>query len=258
MTNAVLPPAGSPLGPDPGKMRANRLLAALPDAELAALHADLESVMFASGQVLYEPRWPLEHVWFPLRGVASLLTPMPGAAPVEAVAIGPEGMVGLTLALGVETATEGAVVRVPGEAARVSAEAFRRALNRGPGLRRVMARYTLALVGQMAQTGACAWVHEVEQRLANRLVITQDAVHGAATFTLTHEMAAEMLGVHRPTVSAAAAKLQRAGLIAYARGAVTVLDRPGLDAASCGCHRAVRARFDHLLNGADRGNLHPG
>ena len=172
-----------------------------------------------------------------------------GGAHVEAVAIGPEGMVGLALALGVETAAETAVVRVPGEAARVSAEAFRRAVDRGPGLRRLLARYTLALIGQMAQTGACAWLHEVEQRLANRLVMSQDAVHGAATFPLTHEVAAEMLGVHRPTVSAAAAKLQRAGLIAYARGAVTVLDRPGLDAASCGCHRAVKARFDGLFGG---------
>lgn len=246
------------LGPDPGKMPSNRLLAALPDAEMVALHADLEPVLLAAGQVLYEPRWPLGHVWFPLRGVTSLLTPMPDGGRVEAVAIGPEGMVGLTLALGVETATEAAIVRVPGEAVRVPAEALRRALERGPGLRRVLARYTIALVGHMAQTGACAWVHEVEQRLANRLVMNQDAVHGAARFPLTHEVAAEMLGVHRPTVSAAAAKLQRAGLIAYARGAVTVLDRPGLDAASCGCHRAVKAKFDVLFGGLNGSHAHPG
>ena len=143
------------------------------------------------------------------------------------------------------------------EAVRVSAEALHRAIERGPGLRRVLSRYTLALVGQMAQTGACAWVHEVEPRLANRLVMNQDAVHGAATFPLTHEMAAEMLGVHRPTVSAAAAKLQRAGLIAYARGTVTVLDRPGLDAASCGCHRVVKARFAALFGDPDGGDVRP-
>lgn len=257
MTDPIVPPAGSPFGPDSGRGRANRLLAALPDAEAAALCPDLEAATLAAGEVLYEPGWPLGHVWFPVRGVTSLLTTMPDGAQAESVAIGPEGMVGLTLALGVETATETAVVRMPSEAARVPAEAFRRAIERGPGLRRLLARYTLALVGQMAQTGACAWVHEVEPRLANRLVMNQDAVHGAATFLLTHEMAAEMLGVHRPTVSAAAAKLQRAGLIAYARGAVTVLDRPGLDAASCGCHRAIKARFDHLLNGANGGNPHP-
>lgn len=258
MTDAVFPPAAWSLDPDPGRFGANRLLAALPDAEAAALRPDLETVPLAVGRLVDGPRRPPEHVWFPLGGVASLLTPLPDGARVETVAIGPEGMVGLSLAFDAEAVMEEVVVRVPGEAARMTAEAFRRALDHGPGLRRLLARYTLAWVGQMSQTAACAWMHEVEPRLANRLVMNQDAVHGAATFALTHEVAAEMLGVHRPTVSAAAVRLQRAGLIAYARGAVTVLDRPGLDAASCGCHRAIKARYAALFDGPDGGAARPG
>lgn len=257
MTDPV-PSNDSSLGPDPGRVRANRLLAALPDAEAAALRRDLEAVPLVAGQFLYEPYRAIEHVWFPSRGLTSLLTPMPGGPYAEAAALGPEGMVGLALAFGVEAAEQAAMVRVPGEAARVTAEALRRALDRGPGLRVLLARYTLAQVGQIARTGACNWMHEVEPRLANRLLIAQDAVHGAATFPLTHEAAAEMLGVHRPTVSTAAARLQRAGLIAYARGAVTVLDRPGLDAVSCGCHRAVKARFDALFGGLEANTSRPG
>ena len=258
MTDAVFPPAARSLDPDPGRFGANRLLAALSGAEAAAMQPDLETVPLAVGRLLDEPRRSPEHVWFPLEGVVSLLTPLPDGARVETVAIGPEGMVGLSLALDAEAMADEVVVRVPGEAARMTAGAFRRALDRGPGLRRLLARYTIALVGQMSQTAACAWMHEVEPRLANRLVMNQDAVHGAATFPLTHEVAAEMLGVHRPTVSSAAARLQRAGLIAYARGAVTVLDRPGLDAASCGCHRAVKAKFDVLFGGPNGSNARSG
>lgn len=229
----------------------NRLLSAAPAQVMAALRPYLETVPITAGQVLHEPCRPLVHAWLPLRGVVSLLTPMGDGKHVEAVDVGPEGMVGLSFALGAETAPNLAVVRVPGEAARVAAGPFRDVLDHCPGLRRLFARYALVRMAHGARMGACARTHAVEGRLASRLLAVHDGVHGAARFPLTHETMAEMLGVHRPTVSAAAARLQHAGLIAYVRGLVTVLDRPGLDAASCGCHRVVAAGFDRLAGGGD-------
>lgn len=224
----------------------NRLLFALPAGEAEALRPDLETVPLAVGQILHEPHRAAGHAWFLGHGVVSLLTPMQGGAQVEAVHVGPEGVVGLALVLGAGATASQAVVRVPGEAARIAAEPFRRALGRSPGLRRLLARYALARMEHMAQHGACVRLHAVEGRLASRLLLVQDAVHGAASFPLTQGIAARMLGARRPTVSAAAARLQRAGFIAYVRGTITVLDRPGLEAASCGCHRAVRDGFDRM------------
>ena len=183
--------------------------------------------------------------------MVSLLTPMRDGTHVDTTGVGPEGLVGLDLVLGAESATSLAVVRVPGEATRVEAEPFRQALDQHPALRRLLARYALARSGQLAQSAACARVHEVERRLASRLLLVQAAVHGAASFPLTHEAAAEMLGARRPTVSSAASKLRRAGLIAGAYGTITVLDQAGLDAASCGCHRAIRDGYDWHIGGGD-------
>lgn len=234
---------------DEGLLLGNRLLSALPADGAGALRPHLEAVPLAAGQVLHEPHRPPGHAWFPLRGAASLLTPVRDGPHVETVDVGPEGMVGLFFVLGADATASRAVVRVPGEAARIAAGPFRRALGRSPDLRRLLALYALALAERMAQHGACARVHEVVGRLASRLLLLQDAVHGAAAFPLTHRTAAEILGVHRPTVSAAAGGLQRAGLIAQAAGVVTVLDREGLDAASCGCHRVMRGGFDRLIGG---------
>ena len=211
----------------------------------------LEAVPLDIGQTLHEPYETFTHVWFPLQGMVSMLTPMRDGRYIETAGVGPEGVVGLALALGATKATSLAVVRVPGNAARIAAEPFLKALGQGPGLGKLLSRYALAQSGQMAQIAACTRVHEVEGRLANRLLLVQDAVHGAASFALTHEAAADMLGVRRPTVSSASARLQRAGLIACTYGTVTVLDRAGLDAASCGCHRAIREGLDWHLGDCD-------
>ena len=227
----------------------NRLLSALPARAASALRPHLEAVPLDVGQVLHEPYRPLDHAWFPQQGMVSLLTPMRDGARVETGGVGPEGVVGLELALGAERATSLALVRVPGEAARVAAGPFRRVLDRSLSLRPLLAHYALARLERMAQNAVCARLHEVQARLASRLLLAQDAVHGAASFPLTHEVAAEMLGARRPTVSSAAARLQRAGLIAYAYGTVTVLDPAGLDAASCGCHHAIKDEFDWRMGG---------
>lgn len=229
----------------------NRLLSALSATDLDALRPHLDAAPLDAGQVLHEPYQPLGHVWFVRRGMVSLLTPMRDGTHVETAEVGPEGMVGLELVLGGERATSLGVVRVPGEAARIEAGPFRQALGDHPGLRRLLGRYALARAGQLAQNAACARVHEVEERLASRLLLIRAAVHGAASFPLTHEAAAEMLGARRPTVSSAASKLQRAGLIACAYGTFTVLDPAGLDAASCGCHRAIRDGYDWHIGGGD-------
>ena len=211
---------------------------------MAALRPHLEAVPLGVSQVLHESYQLLGYAWFLGQGMVSLLTPTRDGAHVETAAVGPEGMVGLEIALGAERATSLALVRVPGGAVRVAAGPFRRVLDRSPSLRPLLARSE-----RMAQNAICAGLHEVDARLASRLLLARDAVHGAASFPLTHEAAAEMLGARRSTVSSAAARLQRAGLIAYAYGIVTVLDPAGLDAASCGCHRAIKDGFDWRMGG---------
>jgi CRP-like cAMP-binding protein len=226
----------------------NRLLAALPPEEMEVLRPDLEAVPLTYKHTLYEPNRPIEYVHFPHRGVVSLLTEMEDGTVVEVGTVGPEGMVGLPVFLDASTIAGRAFVQVPGEAARIEAGVFQRTLERTPRLRRLLSRYTLALVSLLAQNTACNRAHEVERRLARWLLITQDRVHGA-TFPLTQEFMAQMLGVSRPTVSIAAGILQKAGMISYARGSVTVTDRPGLEAASCECYRVIRRQFDRLVGG---------
>jgi CRP-like cAMP-binding protein len=125
-------------------------------------------------------------------------------------------------------------------------EAFRRALDRSPKLHQLLARYTLALLNQLAQNSACNRSHSVEERFARWLLLTQDRVH-EPTFPMTQEFMAQMLGVSRPTVSMSASILHKAGFITYVRGQITVLDRPGLEAASCECYRVIRRHFERLV-----------
>lgn len=226
--------------------RTNRVLAALPQEELEILRPDLEPVPLRLKQSLYAANRPIECVYFVHRGVVSMVTQMKDGAAVEIATIGPEGAAGLPLFLRATTMASEAFVQVPGEAAQIEAGAFRRALERCPQLHRLLLRYALALVGLIAQSSACNRVHAVEERCARWLLMTHDRVH-EASFPLTQEFLAQMLGVRRPTVSIAAGMLQRAGLIHYVRGVITVLDRPGLEAASCECYRVVRDEFERLL-----------
>lgn len=229
--------------------RTNRLLAALPPEELEALRPDLEEVALVPKQDLYDVDCPVEHVWFVHRGVVSLVIPMQDGSTVEVGTVGPEGMVGLPLLLGARTMASKAFVQIPGEAARIGAGAFQEAVGRRPRLRELLLRYTLALVNMLTQNSACNRVHSVEERCARWLLMTHDRVHHES-FPLTQEFLAHMLGVHRPTVSVAAGMLQKAGLIHYVRGVITVLDRPGLEAASCECYQAVTREFERLIGAA--------
>jgi len=226
----------------------NRLLAALPAEEMEVLRPDLEQVALPFKQTLFETDKPIEWVYFLHRGVASIVQEMGDGTVVEVAVIGPEGLVGLAATFGGGFISAKAFIQVPSEASRIEAGAFRRAFDRCPRLRELVGRYTLALISQLARNSACNRVHEVEQRLARWLLLTHDRAH-ANTFPLTQEFMAQMLGVARPSVSIAAGVLQRAGLISYARGRITITDRPGLEAASCECYRVIRGQFDRLVGG---------
>lgn len=230
----------------PRPPRVNRILAALPPEEAEVLRPHLEEVPLAYRQELHHPGGRIEHVYFCHIGVVSLLSLMKDGVAVEIATVGPEGMVGMPVFLGDERMPTKAFAQVPGQGARMEADAFRRVIGRCPTLNRLLLRYALALMGQIAQNSACNRTHSVEERCARWLLLTQDRVH-SPSFPLTQEFLAQMLGVRRPTVSIAAGMLSKAGLISYLRGHITVLDRPGLEAASCECYRVIADEFERLV-----------
>jgi CRP-like cAMP-binding protein len=158
-------------------------------------------------------------------------------------------MIGIPLVLGSDTWDNRAFVQVPGEALRMKASVFKRLLKRSPKLNALLLRYTLALLNQIAQSAACNRAHSVDERCARWLLMTHDRVK-KDSFPLTQEFLAQMLGVHRPTVSIAARMLQKAGLIQYVRGTITITDRKALEVASCDCYRSINKEYERLLSGS--------
>lgn len=226
----------------------NALLARLPRHELEAISPELEPVKLELKQVLHAPFEPIEHVFFMTRGVASMVNEPETGDIVEFATVGREGMIGFPLLLGAKSVPSRAIVQVPGDGLRMKAGDLERALPRTPVLYQLLLRYTMALLNQVAQGTSCNRLHEVQERCARWLLQTHDRVDGDS-FPMTQEFLSQMLGVHRPTVSVAAAMLQRAGLINYTRGQITVVDRKGLEQASCACYRIIREEYDRLLNG---------
>jgi CRP-like cAMP-binding protein len=224
----------------------NRLLAALPAAALGRILPLLEEVELTFREDIYRRDRPVDHVWFPAAGIVSLVSEFADGAPVEVATVGPEGMVGIQLLLGSDRIAHRALVQVAGSALRMAAGDFRRLLGELPAFEGLLRRYTLALLSQIAQAAACNRAHNVEERLARWLLMTHDRV-GAPEFPLTQEFIGQMLGVRRPTVSLAAGMLQRAELIHYVRGRISILDRPGLEAASCECYATIAAEFERLV-----------
>ena len=224
----------------------NALLAALPPGERKLLEPRLEPVELTFKLSLEEPGRPIAHVWFPHSGVASMVAEMADSSMVEVATIGREGFVGLPLILDARATTNRTFVQIPGNADRIPAAAFKALLPRLPALHRLMLRYALTVVTQVAQGSACNRLHPVEARCARWLLMTHDRVDGD-TFILTHEFLATMLGVTRPSVSIAAGMLAKAGLIRYMRGIVEILDRPGLEEASCECYRIIAGEFRRLV-----------
>jgi CRP-like cAMP-binding protein len=224
----------------------NRLLEALPGNDRRRLLAGCEAVGLVFAEVLHSPPDPLAHVYFPINSTISLVMPIDGHACMEVGMVGNEGMFGIPLALGIESSPVRAVVQGAGRAWRLDAKRFRQELAQSETLRGAMDRYVFVHLNQLAQMAACTRFHVVESRLARWLLMTQDRAH-ADTFHVTQEFLAFMLGVRRVGVTKAAGSLQRRGLIGYFRGDVTVLDRRGLKAASCGCYKADRDAYARVL-----------
>jgi CRP-like cAMP-binding protein len=225
----------------------NRLLEALPSSDLRRLLAGCETVDLGFADVLYTPRERLSHVYFPTTSFISLIMPVDDSASIEVGLIGNEGMFGIPLVLGVDVSSVRAVVQGAGSALRLDAPTFCRELGRSKELQREIDRYVFVQLSQRAQMAACTRFHVVEARLARSLLMTQDRAH-ADNFHITQEYLALMLGVRRVGVTNAASSLQKRGLIHYSRGDITILDRRGLKAASCGCYKADRDSYDRILS----------
>ena len=220
----------------------NRLLEGLTPPARTGTLAQCVLVELVAGDSLCEADEPYTHAYFPLRGVIALVTVMGRFRPLEMGLIGNEGMLGASLALGVGTAPMRALVQGAGTAWRITRERFQQALLTNPGLRRIIYRYLYVRMTQSAQAAACTHFHEIEPRLARWLLMTQDRAH-ADQFHITHEVLATLLGVRRSGITLAAGALQQRGLIRYARGDIRILDRPGLEAAACGCYAALIADY---------------
>jgi len=223
--------------------RTNRILAALPARESKRLGKKLETVSLKLGQVLYEPGSNIEHVYFPLDSLISLLTTVDRNRSLEVGMVGSEGMAGMPFILGIGVSGVRALVQGAGDALRMASAPFRADFDRTPALQQVLYRYTFALMAQISQTAACNRFHDAEQRLARWLLMTRDRV-GSDHFELTQEFLAHMLGVRRVGITEAAGHLKRRKLIAYSRGQMHILNAIGLRRASCSCYQVVNAVFD--------------
>ena len=225
----------------------NQLLAALPSKEYSRLVAYMEVVPLELKQHLYLRNQPIEYVYFLNYGVASMLTVLTDGSAIEVATVGNEGMVGLPVFLGADRIPGECFIQVPGSGLRMRVDAFKTHVTASSPLHDLLQRYTQALFNQIAQSAACNRLHSIEERLCRWLLMTADRVE-TATFPLTQEFLSKMLGVNRSSVSLSASILQRAGLIEYIRGQMTILDRSALEATSCECYQVVRAEFERLLN----------
>ena len=225
----------------------NHLLHALPAAESARLFPHLELVAMPLGDVLYESGSQLRYVYFPSTSIVSLLYVMEDGASAEIAVVGNEGMVGVALFMGGETTPSRAVVQSAGHAYRLKGQLLKEEFHRAAALQHLLLRYTQALLTQMAQTAVCNRHHSVEQQLCRWLLLSLDRL-SSNELAMTQELIANMLGVRREGVTEAAGNLQRAQLIRYSRGRITVLDRPGLEQHVCECYAVVKKEFDRLLS----------
>ncbi len=225
----------------------NRLIADLPRKDRSEFLKRCQPVELVFGEILCEAGRPMTHIYFPLQGFISRIAVLEEQQPLEIGLVGNEGMMGETLALGVNAAPMRAVVQGAGTALRMSAAALRRELRRRGSLAAIVNRYLYVLIAQLTRLSACTRFHEIEPRLARWLLMTHDRAH-TDQFRLTHEFLAAMLGVRRSGVTIAAGNLQAKKLVRYHRGELTVLDRRGLEAVSCSCYAALRNDYSDVFD----------
>jgi CRP-like cAMP-binding protein len=231
-----------------GEAQDNALLEALPDAERARLLSHLEFVELPRGAVLYEAGTRLTHVYFPTTAIVSLIYVMDDGATTEIAIVGNEGIVGVSLFMGGESTTSRAVVQSAGMGYRLKSSKMMEEFNRTGPVLNLLLRYTQALITQMAQTAVCNRHHSLDQQLCRWLLLSLDRLR-SNELVVTQELIANLLGVRREGVTEAAGRLHAAGLIAYRRGHITVLDRAQLERRACECYRVLKKEYDRLLPG---------
>ncbi len=226
----------------------NRILNALTRSEFESLSPYLDPINLSPGEILCRPDQPVTHVYFPNRGTVSVVSTFEDGTSVEVGMVGNEGMFGVCVFLGSVSTPLLAQVQLPGEGLRMRADVLKREFRKGGQLQDLLLRYTQAFITQIAQTAACNRAHHIEGRLAKWLLMCADRAQ-SQELPLTHEFMATMLGTRRAGVTETACQLKEAGLISYKRGNVSIVDRAGLEAASCECYPLLKKEFSRLLGG---------
>jgi CRP-like cAMP-binding protein len=226
--------------------RSNHLLAAMPPETLRRWCPQLQPVDMPIGMVVYEPGQAIQHVYFPLNALVSLLHVLEDGDMAEIAITGRDGVVGISCFMGGGAGSSRGVVQSAGRALRLCTSALLEEFDRSGEARHLLLRYTQALIAQMTQTAVCNRHHTIEQQLCRWLLLSLDRLDGP-DLVMTQELIANMLGVRREGVTAAAARLQRAGRIRYSRGHITVLDREAVERCSCECYAAVKREYERLL-----------
>jgi len=234
----------------------NYLLAALPDAVIRQLGPHLEVCPMRLGETLYRPGEPFQHAYFPTTAIVSLLYVMESGESAEIASVGNEGVLGISLFMGGNTTPSSAVVQTAGLSYRLNAGVLQEEFNRGGSVQNLLLRYTQALAVQIGQTAICNRHHSIEQQLCRWLLSTLDRLP-SSEIVMTHELVAGILGVRRESITAAAGKLQRAGVLSYRRGQITGVERDGLESAVCECYAVVKHEFGRLRSDAPRRQSSP-
>jgi CRP-like cAMP-binding protein len=224
----------------------NLLFHSIPNDEWERLAPHLEPVSLPLGKVLYEPGVTMRHVYFPATAIVSLLYALENGSSAEIAIVGYEGCVGVSIFMGGESTSSRAVVQSAGDGYRIQSNIVMDEFNRNGPVMHLLLRYTQALITQMSQTAVCNRHHTLDQQFCRWLLLSLDRLPGNQ-LNMTQELIANMLGVRREGVTEAALKVQKAGLISYSRGHITILDRSGLENRTCECYQVVKTEYDRLL-----------